>query len=195
MEHEILNKLEENYKIQKNRKSKYHLVQEGKYISGIFRGNEKGFGFVKIENEEDEIYISKENSLNALNGDRVLIEIVEESNKVKKAEGKIIKVLKHEKDTVVGIFQNNKTFGFVVPDDKNFGTDIYISKKNFGKARTNHKVLVCVKELTDNVCLAARNLANVKVVLPSEINTFDLISSDNLLIEEEALTMLEEVLK
>ena len=60
---------------------------------------------------------------------------------------------------------------------------------------TNHKVLVCVKELTDNVCLAARNLADVKVVLPSEINTFDLISSDNLLIEEEALTMLEEVLK
>lgn len=60
---------------------------------------------------------------------------------------------------------------------------------------TNHKVLVCVKELTDNVCLAARNLANVKVVLTSEINTFDLISSDNLLIEEEALTMLEEVLK
>ncbi len=60
---------------------------------------------------------------------------------------------------------------------------------------TNHKVLVCVKELTDNVCLAARNLANVKVVLPSEINTFDLISLDNLLIEEEALTMLEEVLK
>lgn len=60
---------------------------------------------------------------------------------------------------------------------------------------TNHKVLVCVKELTDNVCLAARNLANVKVVLPSKINTFDLISSDNLLIEEEALTMLEEVLK
>ena len=60
---------------------------------------------------------------------------------------------------------------------------------------TNHKVLVCVKELTDNVCLAARNLANVKVVLPSEINTFDLISSDNLLIEEEALTALEEVLK
>ena len=50
--------------------------------------------------------------------------------------------MKHEKDTVVGIFQNNKTFGFVIPDDKNFGTDIYIAKKNFGKARSNHKVLV-----------------------------------------------------
>ena len=52
-----------------------------------------------------------------------------------------------------------------------------------------------VKELTDNVCLAARNLANVKVVMPNEVNTYDLVSSDNLLIEEEALTALEEVLK
>ena len=60
---------------------------------------------------------------------------------------------------------------------------------------TNHKVLVCVKELTDNVCLAARNLANVKVVMPNEVNTYDLVSSDNLLIEEEALTALKEVLK
>ena len=138
---EIIGKLELELKIQKNRKNRYR-ISEKTYYEGYYRKNQKGFGFVKIEEQEDEIYISKENSLNALNGDRVLIEIVEESNKVKKAEGKIIKVLKHEKDTVVGIFQNNKTFGFVVPDDKNFGTDIYISKKNFGKARTNHKVLV-----------------------------------------------------
>ena len=48
---------------------------------------------------------------------------------------------------------------------------------------------------TDNVCLAARNLANVKVVLPSEVNTYDLVLSDNLLITEEALKTLEEVLK
>lgn len=60
---------------------------------------------------------------------------------------------------------------------------------------TNHKVLVCVNELTDNVCLAARNLANVKVVLPNEVNTYDLLSADNLLITEAALNTLEEVLK
>lgn len=60
---------------------------------------------------------------------------------------------------------------------------------------TNEKVLLCVSELTDNVCLASRNLANVKVVLPTEVNTFDVVSSDKLLIEEKALTTLEEVLK
>ena len=137
----VLGNLELNLKIQKNRKNQYRIVEKV-YYDGIYRKHSKGFGFVKIESDEDEIYISKDNSLNALNGDRVLIEIIEEKNKLKKAEGKIVKILKHEKNTVVGIFQNNKNFGFVVPDDKNFGTDIFISKKNFGKARNNHKVLV-----------------------------------------------------
>ena len=89
---EIIGKLELELKIQKNRKNRYR-ISEKTYYEGYYRKNQKGFGFVKIEEQEDEIYISKENSLNALNGDRVLIEIVEESNKVKKAEGKIIKVL------------------------------------------------------------------------------------------------------
>ncbi len=137
----ILGKLEMELKIQKNRKNQYRPV-DTVYYDGIYRKNQKGFGFVKIEDQEDEIYIAKENSKNALNGDRVLIEIIEEKNKLKKAEGKVVKILKHEKDTIVGRFENNKNFGFVVPDDKNFGTDIFISKKNFGKARNNHKVLV-----------------------------------------------------
>ncbi len=137
----ILGKLEMELKIQKNRKNQYRPV-DTVYYDGVYRKNQKGFGFVKIEDQEDEIYIAKENSKNALNGDRVLVEIIEEKNKLKKAEGKVVKILKHEKDTIVGRFENNKSFGFVVPDDKNFGTDIFISKKNFGKARNNHKVLV-----------------------------------------------------
>ena len=138
---DCLGNLELQMKIQKNRKNKYRLVDKT-YYDGIYRKNQKGFGFVKLEEQEDEVYISKNNSLNALNGDRVLIELIEEKNKIKSAEGKIIKILKHEKDTIVGTFQNNKTFGFVVPDDKKFGTDIYIAKKDFGKARNQHKVLV-----------------------------------------------------
>ena len=146
---EVLGDLELEMKIQKNRKNRYRLVEKT-YYDGIYRKNQKGFGFVRLEDQEDEIYISKENSLNALNGDRVLIEILEESNKVKSAEGKVVRILKHEKDTVVGIFQNNKSFGFVVPDDRSFGTDIFISKKNFGKARDNHKVLVKITKYPQN---------------------------------------------
>ena len=76
------------------------------------------------------------------NEDKVLIEIIEEKSENKKAEGRIVEILGRQKDTIVGIFQKSKNFGFVVPDNKNFGTDIFISKKDCGKARNNHKVLV-----------------------------------------------------
>lgn len=146
---ETLKELEIELKIQKNRKSRYKIVEKN-YYGGIYRKNQKGFGFVRIDGYDEEIYISKENSLNALNGDRVLIEIIEEKDKEKNAEAKVVRILKHDKDTIVGIFQNNKNFGFVIPDDKNFGTDIFISKKNFGKARNNHKVLVKITKYPEN---------------------------------------------
>ena len=59
---------------------------------------------------------------------------------------------------------------------------------------TNAKVLLVVEELTDNVCLAARNLGNVKIVLPEEVNTYDVVNSDKMVITAAALTKLEEVL-
>ena len=145
---EAIAELEKEFKIGKNHKNKYKVIEE-EYKEGNFRKNAKGFGFVNI-GEEDEIYISKENTNNALNGDIVLVEILEEKNKLKKAEGKIKRIIKNEKDTIVGTFQNNRNFGFVVPDDKNFGTDIFISKSNFGKARNGHKVLVEITKYPKN---------------------------------------------
>ena len=59
---------------------------------------------------------------------------------------------------------------------------------------TGNKVLVVVEELTENICLAARNLANVKLVSYTEVNAFDLTNADNMLITEAALKKLEEVL-
>ena len=59
---------------------------------------------------------------------------------------------------------------------------------------TNTKVLLVVEELTDNVCLAARNLGNVKIVLPEEVNTYDVVNADKMVVTEVALKKLEEVL-
>ena len=58
----------------------------------------------------------------------------------------------------------------------------------------NKKVLMVVEELNDNICLSTRNLGNVKVVLPEEVNTYDVINADKILITEKALEKLEEVL-
>ena len=60
---------------------------------------------------------------------------------------------------------------------------------------TNKKVLIVVTELNENVCLASRNLGNVKISTVEELNTFDVVSADNMLITVEALNKLEEVLR
>ena len=139
----ILDKLEKEYKIQKNRKNKYSIIDENKYIEGTYRGNEKGYGFVIPENEEmEDIFIPRGNNNNALNEDIVVAEIIKESEDGKRKEGKIVSIVKHEKDKVVGLFVKSKNFGFVIPDDKKFGGDIFISKSNFAKAKNNQKVVV-----------------------------------------------------
>lgn len=117
------------------------MQEENRFIEGIFRRRERGFGFVIVEDQEDDIYIAKEDSKDAFSGDRVLVKLKKKSNGARQ-EGIILKVIEHKKDTLVGTFQKNKNFGFVIPDDKKLCRDIFISKKNFGKARNNHKVLV-----------------------------------------------------
>ena len=84
----------------------------------------------------------------------------------------------------------------IVVDDINFATS---KTKEMVNLLTkfdieNNKVLVVVSELTENVCLASRNLANVKLITFEEVNAFDLVSADNLLIKAGALEKLEEVL-
>ena len=55
-----------------------------------------------------------------------------------------------ENDTVVGVFNKNRNFGFVVPDEKRvIGTDIFISKKDFGKAKNNQKVVVQITKMPE----------------------------------------------
>lgn len=117
-------------------------MEEKELIIGVFIAHERGFGFVTPENNEGEkdIFIPAKSVNGALNEDVVEVEIVGESGKSK--EGKIKKIIRRGKATLVGTFQNCRNFGFVVPDDKRFGTDIFISKKHFGKARNNHKVVV-----------------------------------------------------
>ena len=134
----VLDELEREYKIRKNRKNQYIIMDEP-YVQGVYHRHQKGFGFVKLEDEE--IHIATTQAGSAFDGDEVLVKILEEENNLKK-EGKIVKILKREVRELVGTFKNSKNFGFVVPDNPKLGTDIFISKKKFQGARNQDKVVV-----------------------------------------------------
>ena len=110
-------------------------------LQGKFIGNEKGFGFVKIAEDIPDIFISKQNKKDAMNGDIVQVKVMNEKHG-NHSEGAIISVVERNTKQIVGTFQKNKNFGFVIPDDNQLGTDIFISKSNFGKAKNHQKVVV-----------------------------------------------------
>ena len=61
--------------------------------------------------------------------------------------------------------------------------------------KVNGKTLIVVKELTEELILASRNLSDIKVIETHEINTYDVLNYRNIVITEEAVKMLEEVLR
>ena len=60
--------------------------------------------------------------------------------------------------------------------------------------KANRKTLVVVDELTDELVLSSRNLNNVLLLSVDEINTYDVVYADAMIITEAAVKKLEEVL-
>ena len=127
------------------------ILQNENYKIGNFRRNERGFGFVNIG--EEEIFISPKLTKSALDGDNVLIKIFEdkdfENMDKQKREGMVVKIIKHENDTLVGTYKKSRNFGFVIPDNKSVSEDIYIPKKKSAGARNNQKVVVRIDKYAD----------------------------------------------
>ncbi len=138
----IIDELVDEGLVVKTRRNKIMLAQKANLFVGMFESNSNGFGFVRVDGEENDIFIPKRFMNNAMHKDKVLCKVTFEKNGGKKREGEIVKVLEKGKKKVVGTFQKNKSFGFVVADDKKYLKDIFISKKNCGGAVTGHKVLV-----------------------------------------------------
>lgn len=178
------------------------MSKKNKKIEGIYRANEKGFGFVEVEGLEEDLFIAPNSKNGALNGDTVQVNIYKKKEGTKRAEAKIVKILKRDKETVVGIFQKSKNFGFVVPDDKKFATDIFISKNKCKEAKNNDKVLVKIlkypekgKNAEGEITEVLGNINSIGVDMLSVIKEFDIPNEFPSFVKEEAEKMPKEINK
>lgn len=177
-----LNELEEEGIILKNPKGKYVLVKDMGYYAGRFSANERGFGFVKVEELEDDLFIFRDNTNGAINSDTVLVEILKPKEADgKKAEGRIVKVVKRNNNNIIGKFELSKNFGFVVPDDNKIIYDIYIAKEDIHGAKNNDKVIVKVLKWPDNNKKASGKIVEIlgrdgdpKLDVVSVVKMFDI---------------------
>ena len=136
---------------------KIGVTSKGKYckndkniLTGIFQSTDRGFGFVTVEGEDEDIFIRESDTCNALHQDKVQLVITCEKTEGRRREGRIIRILEHGMNQIVGIFQKNGAYGFVIPDNRKFSKDIFIPKDKIRSAVTGHKVVVKINSFGDD---------------------------------------------
>ncbi len=145
---EVLDILIAEGKIGISKKGKYGKAEEFALV-GTFSGHAKGFGFVTIEGREQDVFIPADKTKGAMDGDKVQI-VIEGESRGKRAEGAVLRILEHANKTVIGFYQKNKNFGFVLPDNQKLGQDIFIPQGKDMGAVTGHKVIVRITDFGDD---------------------------------------------
>nr|WP_294469302.1 ribonuclease R [uncultured Sellimonas sp.] len=140
---EMLDELESEGKIHRTQKGNY-IKGQGNRLTGVYQAHTRGFGFVCVEGSDSDVFIPEEESGGALQGDEVEIQITKGagSKAGHRQEGKVVKIIKRGTSRLVGYYQKNKSFGFVLPDNQKFLQDVFVPEEKSKGAVTGHKVVV-----------------------------------------------------
>ena len=137
-----LHDLEEETIVYHSNKDKYMLLENSHLRKGVMRANKKGFGFVEVDNLDDDIYVSQDNMNGAIHDDIVLVEITSKM-KLDRLEGRVLKIIKRQVEQYIGeINFDKKDKGIITLDDKKINLDIFVERKNSLNAVDGHKVVV-----------------------------------------------------
>ena len=147
---DALRELEDSYEIYRSNKNRYMLLENSNLRKGILRMNKKGFGFVEVSGEEEDIFVAPDNINKALNNDTVIVEILNK-NSGEKREGRIVKTLERDLSTIVGEIYFKKDKGYIIPDDKKLDIQLEIDRDKSHGAVDGHKVAVKIlRNITRN---------------------------------------------
>lgn len=141
---QVLNLLLAEGKISVSKKGKFGKA-EAFALVGVFSGNARGFGFVAIEGQEEDVFIPADRTGGALHGDRVQI-VIDSEGRGGRPEGTVVRILEHANETLVGIYEKGKGYGFVIPDNQRISKDIFIPQGCSQGAVSGHKVMVKIRD-------------------------------------------------
>ena len=139
---DVLSKLIKELKIRYTNKGKYAKFDDKSQKIGVFAANKKGFGFVIIDGEDKDYYVSRENVGEAINGDEVVIKVLDES----RHEAAVLRVNKRNlSDILVGEFYKRDGKNYLKLDDDKLNIIVEIPDEYAKGAVTGHKVVVKVE--------------------------------------------------
>ncbi|MBD0383953.1 ribonuclease R [Paenibacillus sedimenti] len=139
----ILNQLEKDGLILRTRNDRYGVPERMNLLRGKLQAHAKGFGFlIPDDRDHPDVYIHANDMNTAMNGDMIFVRITSKSQSGGRMEGEVVRVISRANTQIVGIFQSQETYAFVIPDDKRVSRDIFIPQHAFMGAVTGQKVVV-----------------------------------------------------
>lgn len=144
---QILDKLESTAAIIRTRYGKYGIPDRMNLVVGKFSATTKGFGFILPEKQDmEDVFIPPDAIGGAMHGDRVVARMHRKHISGRAVEGEIIRIVTRAITKVVGTLESSRNFGFVLPDNRRIGRDIFIPKEELGGAKSGSKVVVEITE-------------------------------------------------
>jgi ribonuclease R len=140
--------VEEN-RIEEVRDGSYRSNAKEKEIVGVLDHVSSRFGYVKIGDEQPDVYIKDRDLGSAVDGDTVEIAIFP-TRHGEHPEGKVTKVLQRSRNRFVGRVEISKNFAFMIADARKIHTDFFIYPENINGATHGDKVIVEVTSWAEN---------------------------------------------
>ena len=137
---EVLNELISEGKVTLTPKGKYKKL-DSNLLVGTYIGNKKGFGFVRVDGQKEDYFIPSKFSLDAFHNDRVVIKPIDTGYGGRRSEAQVVQILNRGMTMVVGTFEKQDGFGFVIADNQKVADDIFVHKNDSMGAMTGHKVV------------------------------------------------------
>ncbi|MBQ3067306.1 MAG: VacB/RNase II family 3'-5' exoribonuclease, partial [Clostridia bacterium] len=103
----------------------------------VFQGNARGFGFLLMEDGND-LFVPASKTHGAFHRDVVLFRRVPNT----KDEAEVVSIISRGTTELVGTYDTTNNTRFVLPDDKKFVSDVYVSPKKHLGAKHGQKVVV-----------------------------------------------------
>ena len=139
---ETLSKLIRDLKVRLTNKGKYAKFDDKSQKIGTFAANRRGFGFVIIDGEEKDYFVSNDNVNGAINGDEVVIKVLDESSH----EAAVLRVNKRNlNNMLVGEFYKKEDKNYLKLDDDKLNIIVEIPEEDAKGAVPGHKVVVRVE--------------------------------------------------
>ena len=129
-------------------KSKYKLNNHGVEMTGTFQRKSNGKNSFIPEGGGDPIFVAERNSAHAMNNDKVRIAFYAK-RRGREAEGEVIEILERANDTFVGTLEVEKSYAFLVTENRTLANDIFIPKDKLKGGKTGDKAVVKVTEWPD----------------------------------------------